>query len=135
MFLCLHELINSVILLMQFLSDSSINNAYFKHNLHVIVPGLDFFLFLVFSKLICSSCFHFLICLLLLKVQLLVCTGRSYVIWLASNCGVVNTDTLRSYPSTVFQNSTGEKILSKTILLESKKIQKKKFEKNTIKII
>ena len=75
MFLFLHEFISSVLLLMQFVPDSSINKASFKHNLHVIVPGLDIFTFVVFSNLYCSSCFYFLICWLILKVHLLVCTG------------------------------------------------------------
>ena len=38
----------------------------------------DFFPFLLFSKLICSFCFHFLICVLVLRVQWLVCTGGGF---------------------------------------------------------
>ena len=63
---------------MQFVQDSRINKASFKHNLHVIVPGLDFFPFVVFSNLFCSSCFYFLVCGSILKVQLLVCTGGNF---------------------------------------------------------
>ena len=36
------------------------------------------FPFLVFFMLICNSCFHFLICALVLKAQLLICTGGSF---------------------------------------------------------
>ena len=69
-FLCLQELINFVLLLMQFVLDSSSNKA------HVIVPGLDF-PYLIFSKLICS-CLNFFICMFILKVQLLVYTEGSF---------------------------------------------------------
>ena len=54
---------------MHFVSDSSINKASFKHNLHVIAPGLDFFPFVVFSNLICSYCFHFLVYVLMLNFE------------------------------------------------------------------
>ena len=70
LFLCLHEFINSVLLLMQFVPDSSISKASFNHNLNVIVPDLDFFFLCSILNLFCSSSFHFLIYVLVFIVQL-----------------------------------------------------------------
>ena len=53
LFLCLQEFISSVLLLMQFLSDSSINNASFKHNLHVIVQCFNMIVILECRIFLC----------------------------------------------------------------------------------